>query len=120
MADDFLIEGVWNAGDEKPDWKLLWVDGDGRLIDFSTGYTWQVRVSDPTETTAAFATKTTGITGAVGSLTTVPPTPNVVVAWNAGDLGSLVAGKYKVQIIATASGARRSRKGTIVIGTTLP
>jgi hypothetical protein len=120
MAASYVIDGVYRAGAEKPDLKLFWEDGDGRLIDFSAGYTFALKCGDENLVATSW-TKTTGITGAAGSLTATPPTPNVVVSFTASDLGSLAAGRYVLQLRATTASVDRDFPPiTVVIGSTLP
>lgn len=103
------------SGAELPDLPLEWRDGDGDLIDFSSGYTFTVYVA-PAESKAASFTKTTGITGAATS-------PNVVLAWptTGAELNGLTAGVYDVQVKARRTSDSKDRwfpnQITIVIET---
>ena len=105
----------YTIGDELGDSGIYWKDGDGALIDFSTGYTFSLKVYDGA-TTALF-TKTTGITGAAGSLTT--PTPNVVVAWAiTAELTTITTpGTYPLRLTATRTADSKTRtfRGSITI-----
>jgi hypothetical protein len=79
-------------GADLPDLALSWYDSNNNLIDFSTGYTFELKVGNPGET--ALITKTTGITGGAAS-------PNVTVSWStAGELNALAAGSYRGQLRA--------------------
>ena len=105
----------YTIGDELGDGSLYWLDGDGALINFTTGYTFSLKVYDSTDT--AFFTKTTGMTGAAGSLTT--PTPNLVVAWaTSAELSTITtAGLYPLRIVATRTADSKTRtfRGSIRI-----
>lgn len=89
------------VGSELPDLTLEWYDRSGALIDFSSGWTFQVKVAPVGSTTASF-TKTTGITGAATA-------PNVIIGWVAADLGALTAGSYEVQVKATRNSDSKDR-----------
>lgn len=89
---------TYRANQELPSWAADWKDRDGNLIDFASGYTWEVKlVNKATGTTGL--TKTTGITGAATS-------PNVIVAWAAGEL-DLTPGLYRMHLKATSGGQDR-------------
>lgn len=86
----------YDAGAEDPAYVVTWLDRDGNLINFASGYTFQVKlVNVVTGTTAV--TKTTNITGAATA-------PNVSVAWAAGEL-AITPGVYALHLKAT-TGAR--------------
>lgn len=92
--------GTWRyrQNQELPSFAVSWSDRDGNLIDFSTGYTFTVKlVSSATGDVAL--TKTAGIVGDDAA-------PNVVVAWAPGEL-NVTAGSYQVHITATTGGADR-------------
>lgn len=99
----------YTLGDELADAGLFWLDGYGALIDFSSGYTFSLKVYDATGT--AWFTKTSSITGAAGSLTTSPQTPNVVIAWaTSGELNSITsAGPYPLRLTATRTADSKTR-----------
>lgn len=96
------------TGDELGDAGLYWRDGTGNLIDFTSGYTFSLKVYDHDGTTVLF-TKTTGITGATGSLTV--PTPNVVIAWSTTlELTTITtAGDYQLRLTATRTADGKTR-----------
>lgn len=75
---------------ELPDIPLEWEDDDGQLIDFSTGwtFTWQIGRDGQ-----LFINKTTGITGSATS-------PNLLLAFTAGEFAGLPAGIYQLIIYA--------------------
>lgn len=91
----------YTAGADLPDGGVEWKDRNGTIIDFSTGYTFEVRVGSAGS--AATFSKTTGITGAATS-------PNLTIQWaTSGELNTLPAGNYSVQIIATRTADSRAR-----------
>jgi hypothetical protein len=94
---------IYATDQETPSFAVAWSDRDGDLIDFTSGYTFELRLVHRTTGTVAL-TKTTGITGAATS-------PNVTVAWAAGELG-ITPGPYRAKLKATTGGAdRRFRPG---------
>jgi hypothetical protein len=99
---------------ERPGIALWWVDDDGTLIDFSTGYTFDFKIGTTVGATAAF-TKTAGITGAAGSGTSPTGTPNVTIAFSAAELDAIAAGYYTWQLRATSGGVDRISQGSFVM-----
>jgi hypothetical protein len=89
---------------ELPDWKVWWLDDDGTLINFSTGYTFELKVGRPGS--AASFTKTSGITGAAGSGTETSGTPNLTITFTATELDVLTRGRTTAQLTATATGGK--------------
>lgn len=89
---------------ERPTLDIWWFDRTDTLIDFSSGYTFSLKIG--TAGSAALLTKTSGITGAAGAGTAPSGTPNVVVAWSAGDL-NITPGAYDAQLTATTSSTDR-------------
>lgn len=88
-------------GDELGDAELTWNDSDGTLINFASGWTFSVKVGTPGS--AASFTKTTTITGASTA-------PNVTIAWaTTGELNSLTAGGYTLQVVATQTSGSKTR-----------
>jgi hypothetical protein len=88
-------------GSDGPPTPVFWRDWTGQLVDFSSGWTFVVKVGTTDAVSTSF-TKNTGITGAVGSLDAKPPVPNITIAWaTSGELNSLSPGVYLVQIQAT-------------------
>jgi hypothetical protein len=77
---------------ELPSLTLAWYDSSGNLIDFSSDYTFELKLISK-KTGAAELTKTNGI---IGSATK----PNIVVAWSSGDLNK-TPGQYSVRLKAT-------------------
>lgn len=91
----------YTAGADLPDGGVEWKDSAGTLINFSTGYTFEVRVG--TAGSAAAFVKSTGITGAATA-------PNITIQWaTTGELNSIAAGVYDLQIIATRTSDSRAR-----------
>jgi hypothetical protein len=89
---------IYRADQETPSFAVAWSDRDGNLIDFSTGYTFELKLVHRTTGTLAL-TKTSGITGAATS-------PNIIAAWSSGEL-AITPGPYRVHITATTGGADR-------------
>lgn len=85
---------------ELPDVGFDWRDDQGALINFSSGYTFSLKIgADPAA--AATVTKTTGFTGAATS-------PNLTISFAAAELDSLVASvAYTCQLSATTASKQR-------------
>lgn len=91
----------YTQGAELPDLTFEWRDSTGALIDFSSGYTFVLKLGTPGQ--AAVLTKSTGITGAATN-------PNVTVVWaTSGELNTLTPGVYTLQLIATRSSDSKQR-----------
>ena len=95
-------------GAELPDVEITWRDSDDAIIDFSTGWTFIVRIGQTGQ--AATLEKTTGITGDNIA-------PNVVIAWSNTELETVPVNTYQMQVIArhTASGKDRKFSETFAI-----
>lgn len=105
----------YHAGAERPALKLWLLDDDGTLINFSSGYTFQLRIGEVGA--AAILEKTSGIIGAAGAGIEPAGTPNVTVSWSAGEL-ALTPGAYTWQLTATTGGLDRVFAGPFrVLGT---
>lgn len=90
---------VYTVGDELPSITIDWYV-DGALVDFSSGYSWRLRVGRGD--TAALE-KTTGITGAATS-------PNVTIDWSADELDDLDGGQtYTAQLRARRTSDNKDR-----------
>jgi hypothetical protein len=89
---------------ERPSLEIWWYDRTGALIDFSSVYTFSLKLGNTGET--ALLTKTTNITGAAGSGSAPSGDPNITVAWASGDL-DLDAGVYACDLTATTSSLDR-------------
>lgn len=91
------------VGSDLPDTQITLKNGDGTYPDFSSGYTFQVKVAPAGSTSASF-TKTTSISGAAGSTTVA----NVSVSWaTSGELNTLTAGYYTLQLQVTRTSDSR-------------
>lgn len=90
---------------ERPGIKAWILDEDGALIDFSSGYTFELKIGR-VGSAAAF-TKTSGLTGAAGSGTETSGVPNLTASFTAGELDSLTKGRTTGQIKATTGGLDR-------------
>lgn len=99
---------AYHRSAERPSLRLWLQDDDGDLIDFSTGYTFTLKIG-PTGGTALL-TKTTGITGAAGS----SDIPNVTVDWTAGEL-DLTPKSYTWELTARTGSLDRVFSGPIQI-----
>lgn len=101
---------VYRQDQEEPAFAVDWRDHNNQVIDFSTGYSFQVKLKKGVAT-AAVLTKTTGVTGSADS-------PNITIAWASGEL-NVDPGEYIVFIKATSvAGDRRFMPGsepTIII-----
>jgi hypothetical protein len=97
---------TYSRGALLPSRTIAWYDGpepNASLIDFSVPHTWALKVSRTQNgPNILAATKTTGITGAATF-------PNVTIDWLAGDLGSLPAGEFWVQLAATRTSDSKPR-----------
>lgn len=95
------MSATYRQGSDLPEYSAEWYDGNGDLIDFSTGYTFQAKIGNPGS--AALITKTTSITGAATA-------PNITVAWaTTGELNTLDPGTYTLQIKATRASDSKDR-----------
>jgi hypothetical protein len=88
-----MSEWVYRQDAEIPSFAVEWRDGNGALINFASGYTFQVLLVNTSD--AVVLTKTTNITGAATS-------PNVTVAWPAGEL-NITPGVYFLHLRATSA-----------------
>lgn len=94
-------------GAELPDVALTWTDEVTGLIDFSSSWTFTLRVGHSGE--VALLEKTAGITGAATA-------PNVIIAWAAGELDVLAPDTYDADIEAkNVSGKDRKRRFTFTL-----
>ena len=92
-----------------PDASFLWYDNAGNLIDFSTGWTFTMKIGQPPNGSNIY--KTSGFYG----FASVNGSANLVVRWANGELSSLKSGRYYFQITATqiSSGAQRILTGSM-------
>lgn len=93
---------------ERPDIKLWLLDDDGALVDMTTA-SFSFKLGTPG--TAAVFTKTTGITGAVGSGTEFSGTPNATLTFTAAELDAVPAGAYTWQLRTTTTSLDRVYQG---------
>lgn len=96
---------IYYQSAERPALQLWLFDEDSALIDFSTGYTFSLKLGRPGS--AAILTKTAGITGAAGSGTEGNGVPNVSITFASGELESLEPRGYTGQLTATIGGLDR-------------
>lgn len=96
-----MTDYIYRQDQEDPAVYISWSDKDGNLIDFSTGYTFEVKLAVDA-TTAPVLVKTTGITGAATS-------PNITITWASGDL-NVTPGTYRLYLKATTSSRDRRYK----------
>ena len=87
-------------GAELPDAEITWRDATGSIINFSAGYTFQVKIG--VSGSPALVTKSLNITGAATA-------PNIVVSWNTDELATLAAGSYNMDIIANLTASNKDR-----------
>lgn len=96
-------------GSDLPDLALTWLDRNDAVIDFSTGWTFTLKVGRPGET--ALITKSSNIFGA-------PVAPNVTVSWaTTGELNTIAAGEYLALLTAirSADGKQRTLPFTLIV-----
>ena len=95
-----------------PQATFRWLDSQGNVIDFSSGYTFRLSLSQPPN--AAKLVKTSGIAGFNPS---TPTGPNLVVGWSGGELSVLSPGRWTMQITAVkvSNGSSRTMTGVLVI-----
>jgi hypothetical protein len=91
---------TYTQGSDLPDYPIQWLDSEGDLVDFSSGWTFECKVGTP-GSAAEFTT--TDVDGAATS-------PNVMVHFaTTGELNSLDPGTYTVQVKATRTADSRHR-----------
>lgn len=88
---------------EDPAYVVTWLDSDGAVIDFSSGYTFELKLVSVSAGTVAL-TKTTGITGAATA-------PNITAQWSSGELAAITPGDYQAVLTPTTSSRQRSPFG---------
>ena len=88
----------YRTDSELPVVPIYWQDATGDYYDFSSGWTFTVLVVDAS-TREVKLTKTSGITGAEGDA----DTPNIVIAWAAGEMATIGAGHREVMLNARRS-----------------
>lgn len=90
----------FTQGAELPDTPLTWVDGNGDIVNFASGWTFTLRLGMPAG--EAELEKTTGITGAATA-------PNITVSWAAGELDDLSPGTRVMQLWARQTSSGKDR-----------
>lgn len=83
---------------ELHDTPLYWKHDDTWLDLSAGGWTYTIEARNANNSTVLW-TKTTGVTGGVGSATV----PAATIVWVAGDLGALTAGVYVLELTASLS-----------------
>lgn len=92
---------AYRTGQALPAMGLVWSNADGTLIDFSSGWTFSVKIADATTPTTTIVTKTTGITGAATS-------PNITINWTSSDFNTLTASTSGVRYVVNVSATRNA------------
>ena len=85
----------YRTDSELPAVPIYWQQADGDYYDFASGWTFTVLVVDGA-TGEVKLTKTSGITGATGDV----DTPNIVIAWAAGEMATIGVGIHEVLVNA--------------------
>ena len=109
MADDITYP---TAASSLPDASFRWLDNAGSPIDFSTGWSFSMKIGQPPN--AAQITKTAGIVGSTGANSTA----NLSVSWSVNELATLTPGRWYFQITATygpSGGKQRILTGSMRI-----
>jgi hypothetical protein len=89
-----------HKGAEHPDIALTWRDSSAAIIDFASGYTFELKIGN--SGSPALFTKTVGITGAQTA-------PNVTINFVAGELDGLSANRYEAQLRARQVSTNKDR-----------
>jgi hypothetical protein len=89
-------------GAELPDILVTWKDENGNVINFSSGWTFTLRLGQLGQ--AAVLTKT----DLVGAATA----PNLTISWTSTEIESLAVNTYTMQIIARHVSSGKDRKMT--------
>lgn len=103
---------TYAKGAERPGLELWIQDRSGTLIDFSSGYTFELTIGSPGDT--PLLTKSSGISGATGSGVEPSGSPNVVVTWAADEL-DITPGIYGWWLTASTTSLDRIYAGKITI-----
>jgi hypothetical protein len=90
---------IYYTDQESPSFAVAWSDRDGNLIDFSTGYTFELKLVHRSTGTVGL-TKSAGIVGAATS-------PNITASWSAAELAAVTPGAYRARLKATSGGLDR-------------
>lgn len=92
---------AYRADQELPSIGLQWLDRDGAIIDFSTGWTLTVKLALASAPNTIVATKSAGITGAATS-------PNVTIDWSTSDFTGLTPAATGTSYVAHVYARRNS------------
>jgi hypothetical protein len=96
-----VLRTAYVQGSDLPDLGLTWLDTNGSVIDFSIGWTFELKIGEPG--VVALVTKTSSIVGAATS-------PNVTIAWlTTGELNTLAPGDWRAQLKATRTADGKQR-----------
>jgi hypothetical protein len=94
------VVGPYTIGDELPSITPTWKDSNGNVIDFSSGFTYRLRVALNGVTALE---KTSGITGASTA-------PNITIDWTVDELAALTGGQvYTAQLRARRTSDNKDR-----------
>lgn len=91
-----MADFVYLSTQESPAIQLTWKDSTGTPIDFSSGYTFRVLVS---QLSTSLVNKTSGISGAASA-------PNITIAWSSNEL-NIAEGTYDLIVIASIGSTDR-------------
>ncbi len=84
---------TYRKDQELPSLPVTWKDRDGAVRDFSTGWTFTVKMALADTPTVVLASKSSGITGASTA-------PNVVIDWAVTDWDALTASAAGIKYVA--------------------
>lgn len=90
-----MSELTYIANVENPETHLIWKDPTGTLIDFSSGFTFTVKLTQEGQTKL---TKTSGIYGAA-------TVPNIRISWDVDEL-EIAPGVYQLWVYARDAATR--------------
>lgn len=92
-----------------PDASFRWLDAAGSPINFTTGWSFSMKIAQPPNSVQV--TKTAGFVGGNGANNAA----NLVVVWADDELANLTAGRWYFQLTATEliSGKQRILTGSI-------
>ena len=92
-----------------PDANFRWLDASNAPIDFTTGWSFSMKIAQPPN--SAQVTKTNGFIGGDGA----GGVANLTVTWEENELADLTAGRWYFQLTATEliSGKQRILTGSI-------
>ena len=98
---------AYRIGQELPSMAFEWLDRDGAVIDFSSGWTFAAKLALATDPGTIVATISSGITGAATS-------PNVVIDWSTTAFDALTPAAggtvYVVHLIASRTSDSKDRE----------